>query len=95
MGKGKRNRLNHFEDKMANPEKYKEKKSMPKWLSRTICALVALLLLGAILLGSFAANGVFERTRVLVKSQEGYEMNQQMATFIVWQNLYQSFYQEW
>lgn len=83
---------------MANPEKYKEQKKpfrMPKWATWTICSLILVLVVAAILLQAMFSNGVFLRSRVLVQSSENYEMNQQMATFIAWQNLYQQCYQDW
>ena len=98
MGKGKRNRQSHFEERLANPEKYKEQKKpfrMPKWASWTICSVIIVLVVAAILLQAMFSNGVFLRSRVLVQSSESYELNQQMATFIAWQNLYQQCYQDW
>lgn len=98
MGKGKRNRQNHFEDRLANPTKYTPEKKpfrMPKWATWTISVAVIVLVVAAILLQAMFSNGVFLRSRVLVASQESYELNQQMATFIAWQNLYQQCYQDW
>jgi len=98
MGKGKRNRQTHFEERLANPEKYKEQKKpfrMPKWATWTICTAILILVVAAILLQAMFSNGVFLRNRVLVQSSENYELNQQMATFIAWQNLYQQCYQDW
>ena len=98
MGKGKRNRQNHYEDRLANPDRYKEQKPirrMPKWATWTICTVVLVLVVAAIILQAMAGNGVFLRAQVLVDSSESYEMNRQMATFIAWQNLYQQSYQDW
>lgn len=100
MGKGKRNRQFHFEDKQQNPEKYKEPKKpfrMPKWATYTIWSALVILVVGAIVLTSLFQNGVFLRSRILLNSQgqdDTYDLNQQMATFIVWQNIYQQAYQE-
>ena len=100
MGKGKRNRQFHFEDKQTNPEKYKEPKKpfrMPKWATYTIWSALLIIVVGAIVLTSLFDNGVFLRNRILVNSQgqdDTYDMNQQMATFIVWQNMYQQAYTE-
>ncbi len=100
MGKGKRNRQLHIEDKQANPQKQKARSKkqfvMPKWAKMTICFVV----LAAILFGSIAIsllnNGIVYRTRVLVESDSGkYDINQQMATFILWQNMYQQAYYEY
>jgi hypothetical protein len=68
---------------------------MPKWATWTICSVVLVLVVAAIILQAMAGNGVFLRTQVLVQSSESYEMNRQMATFIAWQNLYQQSYQDW
>ncbi len=98
MGKGKRNRQTHLEDKLVNPDKYREQKksrTMPKWATRTIWIAVLVLIVAAIVLVAMAQNGVFLRAQVLVKSSEGYDLNRQMASFIVWQSLYQQGYQEW
>ncbi len=99
MGKGKRNRQYHFEDRQANPEKYKEKKKqfkMPKWATYTIAAVIALAIIVPIVITSLISDGAFLRARVLVDSKSGkYDLNQQMATFILWQNMYQSAYYEW
>lgn len=101
MGKGKRNRQFHYEDKQANPEKYREPKKpfrMPKWAFYTITSVVLVVLVGAIVLTSLFNNGVFLRMRILVNSQgqnDDYDLNQQMAAFIVWQNMYQQAYYEW
>ena len=83
---------------MANPEKYQEQKKvkrMPKWATWTICTAILVLVVAAILLQAMFSNGVFLRSRVLVQSSDSYEMNQQMATFIAWQNLYQQCSQDW
>ena len=99
MGKGKRNRQFHFEDKQANPEKYKEQKKpfrMPKWATYTIWSALLVIVVAAIVLTSLANNGVFLRNRILLNSQKDnkFNLNQQMVTFIVWQNMYQSAYTE-
>ncbi len=101
MGKGKRNRQIHYEDKQTNPEKYREPKKpfrMPKWATYTITSVVLIVLVGAIVLTSMFNNGVFLRMRILINSQgqnDDYDLNQQMAAFIVWQNMYQQAYYEW
>ena len=99
MGKGKRNRQYHFEDRQANPEKYKAKKKakkMPKWATYVIAAVVALAIIVPIVITSLIDGGTFLRNRVIVESKSGqYDLNQQMATFILWQNMYQSAYYEW
>ena len=98
MGKGNRNRQRHLEDKLANPEKYvvKEKKKAPKWLAPAI----SILLIAAILVGVVAniviGSGIIPRNRVLVESQTGkFDLNQQMVTFILWQEVYYTAYSEY
>lgn len=98
MGKGNRNRQRHLEDKLANPEKYsvKEKKKAPKWLTPAI----SIVLVAAILIGVVASiitgAGIIPRNRILVESQTGkFDLNQQMITFIIWQEVYYSAYSEY
>ncbi len=101
MGKGKRNRQLHFEDKQANPEKYQVKprknpKPLPKWVVPLVSILLVVVIVGAIVANIIINSGVIFRGRVLVESQSGeYDLNQQMAAFILWQNMYQSSYYEW
>ncbi|MBQ9783969.1 MAG: hypothetical protein IJW49_11835 [Clostridia bacterium] len=99
MGKGKRNRQLHFEDKQANPQKYRERKKqrvMPSWAKRTIAIALAVLLVAGIVLGALINSGLFLRNRILVKSATGEnDLNQQMATFLLWQTMYQQAYYEW
>ena len=102
MGKGKRNRQFHYEDKQANPQKYKDKEKkqkkfkMPKWGVRAIWISLAVILVAVIAFNTIIGTGIFERNRILVESATGeYDLNQQMATFIVWQNLYQQYFYEY
>ncbi len=93
MGKGSRNRQNHYQERMDNPEKFKQKKQMPKWLTSAI----ALVLVAAVLVGIVAyiivSNGIIKRGRVLVESTTGkFDVDQQMATFIAWQTQYYNAY---
>ncbi len=101
MGKGKRNRQFHFEDKQANPEKYQEKEKrkkqfrMPKWATYAICVVLVLAIIVPIVITSLISGGVFLRSRVLVKSKGDYSLNQQMATFLLWNEAYSSAYTEY
>ena len=95
MGKGNRNRQNHYMDKLDNPKKYekKNKKQAPQWLG----SAVALLIVAAILIGVGAyivvGNGMVKRGRVLIESQTGkYDLNQQMVTYLAWQSQYLNAY---
>ncbi len=99
MGKGKRNRQLHFEDKQVNPQKYRERKKqhvMPKWAKNAIAITLAVLIVAGIVLGAMINSGLFLRNRILVKSTTGEnDLNQQMATFLLWQTMYQEAYYEW
>ena len=96
MGKGSRNRQIHLQEKIDHPEKYRKKKQVPKWLT----PLIGLVLVAAILVGVVASvitnNGIIKRNSILLESKSGkFDVNQQMATFIAWQNIYYSSYTYW
>ncbi len=101
MGKGKRNRQFHFEDKQANPEKYQEKEKrkkqfrMPKWATYAICVVLVLAIIIPVVISSLISSGVFLRSRVLVSGNGAYTLNQQMATFLLWNEAYSSAYTEY
>ena len=96
MGKGSRNRQIHLQDRLDHPERYKEKKQAPKWLGK----LVAWVLLAAVLIGVAAyiisANGIIQRGRIMIDSESGkFDVNQQVAAFIAWQNVYSNSAMYW
>ncbi len=99
MGKGSRNRQYRLNEEAIAPKKKqqaKQKKPMPKWAKSAI----ALALAFAVLLGvvAFIINdtGIIKRNRVLLESVSGkYDVTQQMATFIAWQEIYSSAYTYW
>ncbi|MBQ9804925.1 MAG: hypothetical protein IJW49_00225 [Clostridia bacterium] len=98
MGKGKRNRQLHYEDRQASPAKQQKKKQsgMPKWAKNTIAITLAVLLVAGIVFSALWCNGTFMRNRILVESKTGKnDINQQMATFLVWQSMYQQGYYEY
>lgn len=99
MGKGKRNRQLHFEDKQANPQKYREKKKqvrLPKWAKNTIAISLAVLIVAAVVVAAIFNSGLIQRNRILVKSATGEnDVNQQMATFLLWQTMYQEAYYQY
>lgn len=99
MGKGKRNRQLHFEDKLANPQKYEQKKKpfrMPKWATYTICIVLAVAIVAGIAVTAILNSGIIERNRILVNSKTGnYNLNQQMAAYILWNEMYYSAANEW
>ncbi len=102
MGKGNRNRQNReelVEIVSAEPAKKKKirvrKPLSPKVKSIITYAVAVLLLLGA-LVGILAGMGTFKRANVIVKSKTGeYNLNQQMATYIVWSSAYYEYYYNW
>ncbi|MBR2019545.1 MAG: hypothetical protein IKA05_04025 [Clostridia bacterium] len=96
MGKGNRNRQRHLQDKLENSVKQKPKKQLPKWLYHAIAwVLVAAVLVGVVA-SVITETGIVKRNRVLLKSETGnYDVNQQMATFIVWQEVYYTAYSEY
>ncbi len=101
MGKGTRNRQNREETVeivSAAPAKKKtrvRKPLSPKVKSIITYAVTILLLLGA-LAGILAGAGTFKRANVIVKSESGkYDLNQQMATYIVWSSAYYEYYNSW
>lgn len=96
MGKGSRNRQLHLQDKMEHPEKYKQKKQMPKWLTPVIgLVLVAAILVGVVT-SAITNSGIIKRSRIILESQTGkFDVNQQMATFLVWQEIYYSAYTQY
>lgn len=99
MGKGSRNRQIHLQDKVENPQKYKAKKvkkPMPQWAKTTI----SIVLLVAVLFGVgaliFNKYGIIERNRIIIESKTGeFDVNQQIATYVAWQNIYYEATMEW
>ena len=102
MGKGTRNRQNReeaVEIVSATPAKKKNtrvrKPLSPKVKSIITYAVTILLLVGA-LAGILSGMGTFKRANIIVKSESGkYNLNQQMATYIVWSSAYYEYYYNW
>ena len=99
MGKGSRNRQIHQQDKAENPQKYKPKKirkPMPKWATTAICVV---LLIGVLFgVGAYIFNryGIIERNRIIIESKTGeFDVTQQIATYVAWQNIYYEASMEW
>ncbi|MBQ8431443.1 MAG: hypothetical protein IJX28_01020 [Clostridia bacterium] len=91
MGKGRRNRELHLQDKINNPEKYKEKKKMPSWLPSVIAIAIVVAIIAPLIVSGISGTGVIERNRVLIESQSGkFDVNQQVAMFIAWEALYEN-----
>ncbi len=91
MGKGRRNRELHLQDKINNPEKYKQKKQMPSWLPSVIAIAIVVAIIAPLIITGITGTGVVERNRVLIESQSGkFDVNQQVAMFIAWESLYEN-----
>lgn len=95
MGKGRRNRERNLQDRLANPAaknlKNKKKSGMPSWLPSVIAVLVVVVILLPLIISGIQDSGFFPRHRILIESQSGeFDVNQQMATFIAWESLYES-----
>ena len=101
MGKGNRNRQFHYQERLDNPQKndYKKKKkkaAAPQWLKPAIGLVLAIAIVFTIAASIVTNNGMIQRNRVLIKSQSGkFDVTQQMATYIAWQNLYSQGYWYW
>ena len=102
MGKGSRNRQNRElePNNQVVKTKPKKKKHHRKPLSETakniITCAVALVLIAAIVVGSMISAGAFKRSNILIHSKSGdYDVNQQMATYMVWDALYYTGYYQW
>lgn len=95
MGKGKRNRERNAQDILQRPVtktlKKKNKKGMPSWALSLIALAVVILILLPLIISGVTESGIIKRNRVLIKSQTGkFDINQQMATFIAWNGMYES-----
>ncbi|MBE6553440.1 MAG: hypothetical protein E7666_03760 [Ruminococcaceae bacterium] len=96
MGKGSRNRQLHFQDKLENPQKYKEKKKAPKWLGSAIALTLAIVILVGIVASAVIDSGIIKRNRVIFESQTGkFDVTQPMATYLAWQEQYSTWYYYW
>ncbi len=100
MGKGKRNKQLRVEDVAGAPQKRQNKSKkqfvMPKWAKIAICAVLLAAIIGGIVAASIINSGVIYRNRVIIESESGkFDLNQQMAAFILWQTAYQQAYYEY
>ena len=97
MGKGKRNKLLRVEEAGA-PKKSQNKKQfvMPVWAKRTLCIVLLVAVVAGIVAAALINGGTILRNRVIVESKSGkFDMNQQMATFVLWYTMYQQATYEW
>ena len=95
MGKGRRNRERNLQDRLTSPVaknlKNKKNSGMPSWLPSVIAVLVVVVILLPLIISGIQDSGFFPRHRTLIESQTGkFDVNQQMATFIAWESLYES-----
>ena len=102
MGKGNRNRQFHYQERLENPQKFEHKKttkrkaSAPQWLKPAIGIALAVVIVFSIVASVISNHGVVQRNRVLIDSKSGkFDVTQQMATYIAWQNLYSQGYWYW
>ena len=106
MGKGNRNRQNRETELLAQaqagkatpktPKKKRYRKPLSEAAKNVIAGAVALVLIAAIVVGSLASAGTFKRGNILIHSKTGdYDINQQMATYMVWDALYYTGYYQW
>lgn len=95
MGKGSRNRQLRTRYEGSNPVKLKkkQKKQTPKWLTPLIVWVVVAAILVGVIASTVADIGIVQRNRLIVESTTGkYDITQQVATFIAWQNVYYNSY---
>ena len=95
MGKGKRNKLLRTEEAATQKNQSKKQFVMPKWAKIAICAVLLLAIVGGIVAAAIINSGIIYRSRIIVESESGkFDLNQQMAAFILWQTVYQQAYYE-
>ena len=80
MGKGSRNRILRAQDRVTNPQSYREKKKTPKWVGVLVTSLIAVIILASITLGTLNSSGVFKRNTSVVKT-EHFEVNGTMMEY--------------
>ena len=98
MGKGKRNRQLHVEDVTGAERKRQGKKQFvwPVWGKRALCIALLVAVVAGIVAVALISGGAVYRNRIIVESKSGkFDVNQQMATFILWQTMYNQANQEW
>lgn len=100
MGKGKRNRQLHVENATGalqkRPNKNKKQGTWPLWAKRTLCIVLLVAVLAGIVVAALISSGAILRGRIIVESKSGkFDINQQMATFILWQAMYQQAANDW
>lgn len=99
MGKGKRNKQLRVDEALGAPKKQNKNKKqfvMPVWAKRALCIVLLVAVMGGIIAAAIINGGAILRNRILVESNTGkFDMNQQMATFVLWYTMYQQATYEW
>lgn len=94
MGKGRRNRERHLQQTLSGhtvKAKKAQKSPVPTWLPSVIALVVVIAIMIPLIASAISGSGVIGRNRVLIESKSGkFDVNQQMATFIAWEALYES-----
>lgn len=91
MGKGRRNRERHIQDSLKTPVKAKKQFKLPSWFSSVVALLIVVAIMLPLIVSGITDSGILKRNRILIKSNSGkYDINQQIATFIAWETLYET-----
>ena len=91
MGKGRRNRERHIQDSLKSPVKAKKQFKLPSWFSSVVALVIVIAIMLPLIISGITDSGVFKRNRILIKSNSGkFDVNQQVATFIAWETLYET-----
>ncbi|MBR2926928.1 MAG: hypothetical protein IKC31_05070 [Clostridia bacterium] len=89
MGKGNRNRNANVTQRTH----VQQKKKAPTWLMPVITIALVVVIIGFAIVDSILGSGIVERNRVIVESNSGkFDITQQMATYLAWQDLYTTYY---
>ncbi len=90
MGKSNRIRVNRASEKGMTLNVQKKKKGMPSWLMTLLTIVITVAVLLTVVLSLLSANGVFNRMRTAVAT-ENYKVNVNMMSYY-FRNQYQSFH---
>jgi len=90
MGKSNRIRVNRAKTQGMTLNVQKKKKGMPSWLMTLITLVVTVAVLLTVIISLLSANGVFNRMRTAVAT-ENYKVNVNMMSYY-FRNQYQSFH---
>ena len=99
MGKGRRNRERHLQQTLSGhtvKAKKAQKSPVPTWLPSVIALVVVIAIMIPLIASAISGSGVIARNRILIESQSGkYDVNQQVATFVAWEAMYESGLQQY